>query len=451
VSHAMAEVAGLVRVTVVRGERRADLALPGTLAVADLLPELAEAVGALDPATVHAGYRLVRPDGVVLAPGTGLTAQGVADGGVLALEVGAEDESPRVYDDVVEAVADTVEQQSRPWDAAAGRRTGMAAAGLLFGVAALALGLQYRSGLPVAVAAGALAVLLMAGAAVMSRAQRVHDAAVVLAWLAVPHAAVAGGSAVTGEGLSGLPLALAGTGVLLASALGMVALGDHRATLLPGVTLGGCAAAGGAALAVTGLGPAPVFAVVLAVCVVLGSLVPWLAMSATRVRVASYTSPASITEDPERVDADEVAGQVRQGRQVLVALSLTLGLLVVLTAPLVVALGPAGLLVGVCACTVLMLRTRQYRGRAEVLAGMVSGVSGLAVLAASAVLLHPGWRTALVAVLVVAGAVLLLLSAVPRPASVRLGRLGDVAEAVSLVAVLPFLVLAIGLAGAVRG
>ncbi|MGH8867351.1 MAG: type VII secretion integral membrane protein EccD [Actinomycetes bacterium] len=449
-SQAMTEVAGLVRVTVVRRDRRADLALPGTLAVADLLPELAEAVGALDAYTVHGGYRLVRPDGVVLTPQTGLTAQGVQDGAVLALEVGVDDEPGRIYDDVVEAVADTVEAQSRPWDTAASRRTGMAAAGLLFVVAALALGLQYRSGLPVAVAAGTLAVLLLAGATVMSRAQRVHDAALVLAWLVFPNAAVAGVAAVSQQSLLQLPLALAGGAVMVTGALGMLALVEHRAGLLPGVTLGGAAASGGAALTVTGLGPAPVFAVVLAVGVIAGSLVPWVALSATRVRVAAFTSDAEITAEPDAIDRSDVEAQVRQGREAFVAMSLTLGLLVFFSAPLVVALGVPGALLGVCACGVLMLRTRQYRGRAEVLAGMVSGVTGLVVLAASAALLHPDWRIVLTAVLVVVGAALLLVAAVPRRASVRLGRLGDIAEGVSLIAILPLLVLAIGLTDVVR-
>ena len=49
--------AGLVRVSVVAGERRADLALPGALPVAELLPELARAVGVLDAQTVLVGMQ----------------------------------------------------------------------------------------------------------------------------------------------------------------------------------------------------------------------------------------------------------------------------------------------------------------------------------------------------------------------------------------------------------
>ena len=50
---------GLVRVTVASGTRRVDLVLPGSVPVAELVPELARSVGLLDPATVYGGYRLV--------------------------------------------------------------------------------------------------------------------------------------------------------------------------------------------------------------------------------------------------------------------------------------------------------------------------------------------------------------------------------------------------------
>jgi len=110
-------VGTLLRVTVTAGERRADLGLPGTVALAEIVPGLARTLGVLDAALVHAGYRLVRPDGRALDTARSLVAQGVADGEVLSLEVGALAPEPRVYDDLVEAVADAVEERYRPWTA----------------------------------------------------------------------------------------------------------------------------------------------------------------------------------------------------------------------------------------------------------------------------------------------------------------------------------------------
>jgi hypothetical protein len=46
---------GLVRVTIASGSRRVDLVLPGSIPVAELVPELARSVGLLDASTVYGG------------------------------------------------------------------------------------------------------------------------------------------------------------------------------------------------------------------------------------------------------------------------------------------------------------------------------------------------------------------------------------------------------------
>ena len=108
-SQASVGTSGLVRVTVTSGTRRVDLVLPGAVPVAELVPELARSVGLLDAATVYGGYRVVTAEGRPLANDSGLTLQGVEDGGVISVTAGIDDESPRVYDDVVEAMTDVVE------------------------------------------------------------------------------------------------------------------------------------------------------------------------------------------------------------------------------------------------------------------------------------------------------------------------------------------------------
>ncbi len=110
-----AGAAGLVRVTVSSGTRRVDLVLPGSVPVAELLPELARSVGLLDALTVYGGYRLVTADGRALAPDSGLTLQGVEDGGLLSVTAGIDEEPPRVYDDVVEAMTVTPGVRAATW------------------------------------------------------------------------------------------------------------------------------------------------------------------------------------------------------------------------------------------------------------------------------------------------------------------------------------------------
>ena len=96
---------GLVRVTVRTDERSADLALPSAVPVAELVPEIARTLGALDPTTSHRGFVLHLSDGRELSSTSGLTFQHVHDGAVLVLAP-ASDGRRRVYDDVVEAMAD---------------------------------------------------------------------------------------------------------------------------------------------------------------------------------------------------------------------------------------------------------------------------------------------------------------------------------------------------------
>ncbi|MEQ6903847.1 EsaB/YukD family protein [Nocardioides sp. YIM 152588] len=95
-------MSGLLPVTVVAGERRADLALPTGVAVAELLPALAEGLGV----SAGHGLRLVTAGGRPLDHGRDLSAQGVADGGVLALVAAPAVAPPRVYDDPVDARGD---------------------------------------------------------------------------------------------------------------------------------------------------------------------------------------------------------------------------------------------------------------------------------------------------------------------------------------------------------
>ena len=207
-SQAPTSASGLVRVTVASGTRRVDLVLPGAVPLAELVPELARSVGLLDPGTVYGGYRVVTREGRELSGEAGLAIQGIEDGGLLTVTAGVDDEPPRVYDDVVEAMTDVVERDLKPWDPAAGRRTALTAAALLMALGGVALFIQ--DSLLAAVAAAVVALTLVAGAIVLSRAQREPEAAVAVAWMGTFYAAVAGIMLAPDGLVFGLPVAYAG-------------------------------------------------------------------------------------------------------------------------------------------------------------------------------------------------------------------------------------------------
>lgn len=440
---AMPAASGLVRVTVASGSRRIDLVLPGAVPVAELVPELARGVGLLDAATSYGGYHLLAPDGRRLSADAGLILQGIEDGAVLTVGAGVDDTPPRVYDDVVEAMADAVERELRPWSPAAGRRTALAAATGILLVGVLAV-LSQRGSETGAVAAGVLAMLLAVAGVTLGRAQHERAAALCLSWLAVVHAAVAGAMAVADRALGDpVTLAAAGGAAAVAGIVGLVGLSDGRSLLIPAVVVGVIFAAVGLVLDATdSAAVAEAFTVVLVLVVIAGSLLPWVALSATRAGAPSE-SPAV----PTPVPTTQVERDARLGHELLLGVSSTVGLLLVLVAPMAVSLGVAGALVVVAGAAVVLLRSRQYRAGSEVLAGLTSGVAALIVAALAVLVLHPDWRPALAVVLAAGSAALLAGAFLPAPSPLRRGRLGDLAESAALVALLPLLMLALGLVG----
>ena len=449
-SQAPVGTSGLVRVTVASGTRRVDLVLPGSVPVAELVPELARSVGLLDPVTVYGGYRLVTAEGRELATDAGLIIQGVEDGGLLTVAAGVDDRPPRVYDDVVEAMTDVVEHDLEPWTPASGRRTALSAAGLLMALGAVALLIQ-RGSLLAGVAAAVVASGLLTGAIVLSRAQREAEAAVAVAWMGSLYAAVAGLMLVTEEPFFALPVAAAGGGALLAGLICLVGLGEGRTLVIPPVVVGAIFLATGLVMQAAKFDPAIVLTIALVLVVTAGSVFPWLALGATGTSVDQLYSTADITAEPRAVDPARIVADARVAHEILVAVSATVGLLLVLIAPLAVSLGLSGTILAVLCCVVVMLRTRQYRTGTEVLVGLVSGILGLLSVSVSMLWLHPDWRPAAAVVLAAAGAVLLAVTLLPTTPSVRRGRLGDVAETVALLALLPLLVVAVGVFSAIRG
>ncbi|MGH3361960.1 MAG: type VII secretion integral membrane protein EccD, partial [Nocardioides sp.] len=249
----------------------------------------------------------------------------------------------------------------------------------------------------------------------------------------------------------GLPVAFAGAGAVLAGLIALVGLGAGRTLVIPPVVVGAIFLASGLVMEAATFDPAVVLTSTLAFVVMAGSVLPWLALAATGTTVDQLYSTQDITADPADVDPRRVGADARVAHEILVAVSATVGLLLVLIAPLAVSLGVAGTLLAVVCCLVVMLRTRQYRTGSEVLVGLVSGIAGLLSVAIAMLWLQPDWRATAAVALAVTGSVLLAVTLLPSTPSVRRGRFGDVAESVSLLALLPLLVVATGVFAAIRG
>ncbi|MBK8755850.1 MAG: type VII secretion integral membrane protein EccD [Actinomycetales bacterium] len=442
------DIGDVVRVTVANGERVTDLVLPSRLPVAEILPEVAALCGALDAYEAHGGYALLHGDGRRLELDASFVAQGVADGSLLTLVNGIDLISPKVYDDVVEAVADAVDVTGAPWTAAAARTTTVLVSAILLALGALVLFLQ-QGGPAVSAVAGVAAVLLLIAGAVFARGRRDTLVAVVVLAGAPAYGAVSAYAALPGEPLT-VPLVGAGLVMALLGAVATFVLPTRGWTFLTAVVLGAVGATVGGVLSLTRIDPPKAIAVVLVVAVILASLIPWFAMSSARAIPDPMTAEADIEAPPDPIDPVAVQRSVRAAGEVSLGLSLAMAVLLTVTAPVVVRLGWPGLALVWAAGLTQAMRTRQALLARDVVVGLAGATAGLVSGTVAAVLAHPQWGGPLGALIAVLSVAVLAGLAAPGRGSVRWRRLLDVCEGVALFLLVPLLVLALGLLGSVR-
>ena len=231
----------ICRVTVVGPRKRVDLALPGDVPFAQLFPGIARFAGLDEAALDRApeGWSLQRLGEPPFEPPATPAEAGVADGELLYLRPWPSVLPAAASDDIADEIAAVHDGPGR-WDTARdGRRVALGA-----GAAALASGLVvlFRSGPPwpmTAMAAGLLAVLLLAAGAALSRAAGDAVAGAVLGYAALPYAFAAGSSRRCGTmpltHLSALAM-LAGFALVLTAALIAATAIAHGTA----VFLGGC-------------------------------------------------------------------------------------------------------------------------------------------------------------------------------------------------------------------
>lgn len=280
---------------------------------------------------------------------------------------------------------------------------------------------------------------------------------VTMAATAAAYAAVAGWVLVEGPVL-GAPAVAAGSGAVLVGLAALVGLGEGRVLPLPAVVVGSVLVATGLLTEASEVDAALVLTTSLVLVVVAGGAAPRLALAAG----TGLDQPVSLADlgtdvrddpgsEPGGVDAEAVGADARLGHQILVAVSASVGLLLVLVAPFAVGLGRSGALVAMASCLVVLLHARRHRVRSEVLVGLVSGAGGLGSVAVSVLVLHESWRPVAAAVLVAAGTLVLSQALLSAPPSARRDWLADVAETAALVSLPPLLLLATGVVDVVRG
>lgn len=454
-------VSQVVRVSVRTLSSRIDLVLPDRSTIAETLETVLELAPRTlrEQAIAHGGWILRSTAGEPIPGSVTLLDQGIVDGATLFLTGIDAADSAAVYDDVADAVADTVLTDPSAWPATGGRFVALGAAGLFAAITCLSLLLAGPPWGAVAITLGSITLLAQAAAGLLSRGYGDDGIALVAGLLSVISGVAA--ATVLTAGSAAL-LAVEPPQLLLGAVAGAVfaataalAVGTRivpfaaiiTVSLLLCVSLGCCvifdlqAAAGAAIVAGLALSVMP--------------LVPGAALRLARFEVNPLPSTAAeVYSDHDMVDAPAVRQHTRQAVGYVTALiqGLTwpslLACVILAFSQDVTGQVLAGI-VGVG----LVLRARLFVTVGQRLPLLVTGIGSIAALLVALSWQFDG-RSMLFAV---AGAGLiavigcLALAGRRRRVSPELTRAAEVLELGIAIAVVPLVAGVLGLFGYIRG
>lgn len=436
-----------VAITVVYGKRSAKLNVPSTLPVAELLPDIAKKLGVFDPTLVYAGYRLTRDDETAINNPASLADQAIRDGERLKLEVNALGDQDIVYDDVVEAVADSVERSHRPWTSANTTVTTMVVSCVLLGVGAICLALAPLSIINAGVA-GITAAALLAIATVLA-SRHMHRQALALSLVASLLAGVTGyhlmGS-LFNPSFYGFPAVGIGAGLLLAGGISCLLLTVNRLYALIPVIIG-------AALVILGIvcvtmphWSTRVWIVAVALLGLAANALPWLSLSSARLSVDSPTSESEIFALPKNIDISEVRNKYRIGSTLLFDLRAATSALIVFGTPLAVSsASPAGVALTLVLFAAMLLDSRRIYAQSEMLITVITAGAGICLSCAACTVFHPTWASVVVGLFSLGALLCVIGTQLSKHDSIAMTRLADASNVICVVATLPLVYVALGL------
>ncbi|GAA3677688.1 type VII secretion integral membrane protein EccD [Lentzea roselyniae] len=438
----------MCRLTICGPTSRVELAVPAHVPLTDLMPTL---LGHLDPALAtsglaHGGWALQRLGEPPLDEEGGTAAAGLYDGDVLHLRP-RDDLLPLAdFDDLVDGVHTGLSKREDTWRPALTRRTCVAAMGTCAAAAVLITTLA-TTGWAAAFGAGVLTLLLLAGAAVVSRVVGDQESAAVLAGVAVFASAVAGlavpmGGATPQHWLSEPGALAAGVALAVAAGAARFLLTERTAPFSALAVVGTFVAGTGAIAAFSGLGSVAAASIAVTVALVLIKLAPSVATRAAGLTVEAVpTTAEEFQQGLDPLPSDEVLTKAARADALLTSFLVALG--VVTTAGLVVVASrhewdAAAFVVAVAG--LLLLHARELSAVWHRLSAIVPAAAGLTttVCVWASHLPVVWWSLVLVGLLAAAFAALAGAHLLPgRKLVPRWGSWGDIAHWVCALAVIP--------------
>ncbi|GAA3841703.1 type VII secretion integral membrane protein EccD [Saccharothrix violaceirubra] len=450
------------RVTVVAPRTRIDVALPADVAVADLLPMLLNMAKEATPdgGVRHGGWALAKLGDSPLDPSRTLASLGVVDGELLQLRKRNENPPPPLYDDVVDAIAESDPDSFRPWTKETARRYGHLAGALALITSAIAVllagPLAGGGSLVPAICAGVAAVLALAAGSVVSRAYNATGTGVLIAASGgLPMAYVAGLYTVPGQ-VDRPNLLLASVLVLIVSSAAILLIGKGITVFIAAATAGalsGLAFLVGLFVDETVQGIAAGTA---AVSLAALSMLPRLTIQLAKLPLPTVPGSAEdLKEDTGFPEYAVIERRTANAHEYLTGMIIGCGAVAALFSIIAATDGTMwGPLLAIVVTLVLMLRGRAYANGAQAVALLVSGMlTGTGVLIGWLVESTPDHRLLYVfGSLLVVGAVGLVLGVIVpgQKFSPVLRRTVDVLEAILIAAVLPLALAVLNLYMAMR-
>ncbi|GAA1946741.1 type VII secretion integral membrane protein EccD [Amycolatopsis minnesotensis] len=379
------------RVTVVAPRTRIDVALPADVAVADLLPMLLDMAKEATPdgGARHGGWALAKLGDAPLDPSRTLASLGIVDGELLQLRRRNENPPPPLYDDVVDAIAESDPDSFRPWTKETAKKIGHIAGGLALVLAALALfmggSLYGGSAVASAVAGGVGAIACLAIGATLAKAYQAEATGVVVAAAGgLPFAFVAGFYSVPGLSMRANLLLACGLLVILAG-VAILVMGSGITTFIAAATAGviGVIAFGVATLIAhpaAGIA-AGTTAVALGCISILPRATIWLA----KLPLPHVPGSAEeLKEDSGFPDYTAIERRTNIAHNYMTGLLIGCGVAAAISA-IIASSSPSvfGIIMGVVATLVLLLRGRAYANGSQAIALLATGM-----LAAAGILVN---------------------------------------------------------------
>lgn len=418
------------------GGQTVDMSVPADIPLTELLPGMVQALGRLDTYAASQGYSVMTSNGRTLQPSLSLPAQGVGAGALLTLEAADAAVAERRYDDLVEAVGDTIANTQTPWQPGDSVHLSAHSAAAIFTVAALLLLTQDAPPLITAIAGLTGTVLVALSAALVARRSSTPTGAISLA-LSAPVLAACTAHALTPGPWYALPLAAAGLALAITAPTALLLAQQYRAVFAGPLFLGFSFLLVGLLTAFVGVVPQGAAGLVMALNIVMVLLAPWIALAQVPVRVETSGSI-------EPTDAALVRSHVYNGRVLVLALKGAATLCLLILLPLL-ATTVIGIALSTAMGVALMLSTRSLHGKAEVLLGVLTGMLLTTATGVLTALSMPTSMPYVIAGAVIVGIFVLALNVVSVRTRPHMTRLADAASVIALLAIPPLTMAVWGL------